>query len=559
VSSVTTTCPQCGLVYTGGEVFCPGDGARLAPRDDEPRASSAPKDPLIGSVVSGRYRIVRRIGEGGMGIVYEAEHVVIEKRVGLKVLREDFTSRSDVVERFRQEAKSASRIGHENIIDISDFGITDAGAHYFVMELLHGHDLAVELEQKGPLTPERAVRIVGTCARALGAAHAKGIVHRDMKPENIFLCARDDGDDFVKIVDFGIAKMNDLETGAPGQKLTKTGMIFGTPEYMSPEQASGKQLDHRVDVYALGIILFELLTGRVPFVGDTFMGILTAHVLEPVPPLRSVNPRCSASPELEAVVMKAVAKSPADRFQTMDELARELSHLPRLSAAPTSGGPSQPLPGTVTHYASQPPAAAGNAAPRLAVSESGFDERARVARHTGSKPATSWALAGAAVAGLVVVGGAFALLKKPAEPSEAPVVQQGAAPSVPSAPAVPTAIPPAPPASPAPAAPLVEAGTLPASGAASARVEVSVELEPSDAALSVDGVQVCRGVPCSFQAAPSSQVTLSASASGYKPSTLAVQVGASAQSLKLKLKRKASAPHSSDLMDVPQIRDAFGR
>jgi len=269
---------------------------------------------------------LRRIGEGGMGIVYEAEHIVIEKHVALKVLRDDFSARPDVVERFRQEAKSASRIGHENIVDISDFGETESGASYFVMEMLDGEDLADILSREGTISPARAVKILIQCCKALGAAHNKGIVHRDMKPENIFLIKRAELADFVKIVDFGIAKMSDIETvGAPGRKLTKTGMIFGTPEYMSPEQAAGKPLDHRVDIYALGVILYEVLTGRVPFVGDTFMGVLTQHMFEPIPLLRDVNPHVKVPAELEAVILKALAKDPDHRYQTMDELGRSLA------------------------------------------------------------------------------------------------------------------------------------------------------------------------------------------------------------------------------------------
>jgi serine/threonine-protein kinase len=164
------------------------------------------------------------------------------------------------------------------------------------------------------------------CCRALSATHAKGIVHRDIKPENIFLTKRDGIDDFVKIVDFGIAKMSDIETeGAPGRKLTKTGMIFGTPEYMSPEQAAGKELDHRVDVYALGIILFECLAGRVPFEGDTFMGVLTQHLFSELPAIEELNANARVSPELELVIRKALAKDPDDRYQDTEELAEAIT------------------------------------------------------------------------------------------------------------------------------------------------------------------------------------------------------------------------------------------
>jgi serine/threonine-protein kinase len=263
-----------------------------------------------------------------MGLVYEAEHVTIEKRVALKVLRDDFSSRPEVVERFKQEAKSATRIGNEHIVDISDFGTTPSGASYFVMELLEGEDLANVLERDGQVPLERAADILLQCCKALGAAHAKGIVHRDMKPENIFLTVRDDRRDFVKIVDFGIAKMSDVETaGAPGRKLTKTGMIFGTPEYMSPEQAAGKKtLDHRVDIYALAVIFFEMITGRVPFVGDTFMGILTQHMFEDPPRLHDVNPHVEVPDAVAAFIYRGLAKDPDERFRSCEEMAAALEH-----------------------------------------------------------------------------------------------------------------------------------------------------------------------------------------------------------------------------------------
>lgn len=331
-------CPICKTEYGGGEVFCPVDAARLVTHS-QMHAEPEGDDPLVGLSFD-KYKVISRIGEGGMGLVYEAEHTVIEKRVAMKILREDFSRRPEVVERFRQEAKSASRIGHENIVDISDFGTTPHGSSYFVMEYLDGEDLANVLAREGTLSTERIAHILLQCCRALGAAHAKGIVHRDIKPENVFLVSRGKKRDFVKIVDFGIAKMSDIETeGAPGRKLTKTGMIFGTPEYMSPEQAAGKALDHRVDVYALGVILFEGLTGRVPFVGDSFMGILTQHMFEEPPPLREVNPRVSTSAEMEMVIYKALAKDPDQRYGSMQELEDAITEAlqGRVSAATMVG------------------------------------------------------------------------------------------------------------------------------------------------------------------------------------------------------------------------------
>ncbi len=318
-------CPACRVDYGGGEVFCPVDATRLVTTSQMRASPLDPDDPLIGVVLAGRYVVKSRIGEGGMGLVYEGLHRDIDKRVAIKVLRDDLSRKPEVVARFRQEARSASRIGHDNIVDIFDFGETTRGASYFVMEYLEGEDLGNVLSRDVTVPAERACEIVLQCCKALSATHAKGIVHRDIKPENIFLTQRDGIDDFVKIVDFGIAKMSDIEMdGAPGRKLTKTGMIFGTPEYMSPEQAAGRNLDHRVDVYALGVILYECLSGRVPFEGDTFMGVLTQHLSSPVPAIADVNPNAEVSRELELVIGKALAKEPDDRYEDTEELAEAI-------------------------------------------------------------------------------------------------------------------------------------------------------------------------------------------------------------------------------------------
>ena len=318
------TCPKCKTEYDGAERFCPKDGTRLGTGEiHAPKVPSiAPgKDPLINTVIQGRYRVIAQIGEGGMGVVYEAEHVEIEKKVALKVLRDDFSKRPEVVARFRQEARSAGKIGNAHIVDVTDFGQLDNGGVYFVMEHLQGRGLN-DLIRSEVISVERGVYIIVQIARALKAAHRLGIVHRDLKPENIFLVENDEERDFVKILDFGIAKISDRDS--EGQRLTKTGMIFGTPEYMSPEQAAGKTLDHRVDIYALGCIMFEMFTGRVPFEGESFMAVLTQHMFEPPPPLEEINPDIHIPYAVQEVIYKAMAKDKEDRFGDMLELAEAL-------------------------------------------------------------------------------------------------------------------------------------------------------------------------------------------------------------------------------------------
>lgn len=278
----------------------------------------------LGQVMADRYRLLEVMGQGGMGVVYLAEHVVLEKRVALKVLNEELTHSRDAVNRFIYEAKAASRIGHENIVDITDFGTTPEGGVFFVMELLEGLDLGERLKREGRFPWELACRAAIQVCDALGAAHQKGIIHRDLKPENIFLIHRAGRDDFAKILDFGIAKFTGPDAGGLGK--TKTGMIFGTPDYMAPEQAEGKSADPRVDIYALGVILYQLVTGELPFKAETFMGVLHKHMtVIPTPP-RTIEP--SVPPALEAAIARAMAKVPEERFASMGEFAEALKAIP---------------------------------------------------------------------------------------------------------------------------------------------------------------------------------------------------------------------------------------
>jgi serine/threonine-protein kinase len=284
------------------------------------------QDPRIGQVFGGKYEIQRVLGEGGMGIVYAARHKAIGKKFAIKVLLGDATKDPEVVERFKVEAQAASSIGNEHIIDITDFAELPDGSTYFVMEHLDGKPLTKLLEELKRVPTNRLAKIAKQLAQGLGAAHEAGIVHRDLKPDNIFLCKRSGGEvDFVKILDFGIAKV-----GQGASKLTKAGSIFGTPHYMSPEQASGSPVDHRTDIYALGVILYEGAVGRVPFDADNFMGILTQHMYKaPIAP--RALPECPSdlSPGLEVIIMRCLRKKPEERFQTMEELAEDLDRLLR--------------------------------------------------------------------------------------------------------------------------------------------------------------------------------------------------------------------------------------
>lgn len=279
-------------------------------------------DRAVGRVLADRYRLLECIGEGGMGRVYRAEHLTLDKAIAVKVLT-NAKAVPQATQRFFREAKATASIGHENIVEIIDFGETRDGAVFIVMELLDGEDLGQTLDRVGRMPWPRAIGIVVQICRALGAAHEQGIVHRDLKPENCLRLERDGNRDFIKVLDFGIAKL--MRPAAEETRLTKTGSVFGTPAYMSPEQARGRHIDHRSDIYAVGIILYELLTGRVPFDGEDFLEIVLQHLHDVVPAPSTRVPAQDVPQELDAVVLKALAKNPDDRYPTMHAFASALA------------------------------------------------------------------------------------------------------------------------------------------------------------------------------------------------------------------------------------------
>src|SRR5499427_5247664 len=286
----------------------------------------------------GNYKITAKLGEGGMGVVYLAEHPVIGKKVAMKAIHPELSKNSDVVSRFVTEAKAVNQIGHEHIVDIADFGNTPEGEFYFVMEYLQGESLSDRLRRENRLDAPSALSITGQIADALNASHEQGIIHRDLKPENIFLCVnRGAGRDFVKVLDFGLAKLT-LHDQKVTHK-TRTGSVMGTPYYMSPEQCEGKiEIDHRADIYSLGVLMFEMLTGKVPFGGDGYGEIIVKHITMPPPSVRSLVPELT--PEMDLILYRALAKDRTQRFQSMAELRDALLDPNRYaSAAPVVGIP----------------------------------------------------------------------------------------------------------------------------------------------------------------------------------------------------------------------------
>jgi eukaryotic-like serine/threonine-protein kinase len=265
----------------------------------------------------GNYRVVQQLGEGGMGVVCLAQHPIIGRKVAIKVLHPALSTYPDLVTRFFNEARAIHMIGHENVVEILDFGQTEGGQPYFIMEFLEGEPLSGPVA-RGPMDPNNVALIADQMCRALSAIHAKGIVHRDLKPQNVQLVTKADGSLQVKILDFGVAKILAAPDGVQSAK-TRTGSVMGTPLYMSPEQCKGaRAIDYRADIYSLGVMLFEMLAGRPPFMAEGIGELFTRHMFQPAPLLADIAQKVPV--HMAAAVMRSLAKEPRDRFQSMEEL-----------------------------------------------------------------------------------------------------------------------------------------------------------------------------------------------------------------------------------------------
>ncbi len=330
------TCPTCEIEWADDVDTCPDDGSPL------PYA-----DRLIGATL-GSYRVLKVLGKGGMGSVYLGEHPVIGSKVAIKVLHAQFSRDKSVVDRFFNEARAVNLIGHDNILKILDLNATEDGTRFFVMEFLEGRSLQALVDERAKgvekwLSYEESGPILLQVAEALHAAHEKNIVHRDLKPDNIFLVTRNGKKNFVKVVDFGIARLSDASGVSTGQ--TQAGMVMGTPGYMSPEQAAGAtdRIDRRSDIYSMGVLMFQLFTGRMPFLGRSFSELLIQHVQKEPPRPRSVRPALPGS--VENVILTALKKAQDERFQTMAELGEALRMALRAASLPTAlEGGAKPAP-----------------------------------------------------------------------------------------------------------------------------------------------------------------------------------------------------------------------
>lgn len=312
-------CLECNRQFTGIVAACPHDGTLLV---------SVVQDPLLGTTLAGNYEIQEVIGHGGMGVVYKARHALMDRIVAIKMLQAQLISDSMSVKRFQQESQSASRISHPNVITVYDFGISPSGQPFIVMDYLQGISLADVIKEEGQIGVERAIKILSQACDALDHAHKQGVLHRDVKPTNFVLINYDEEKDFVKVVDFGVAKL--MNATPEGQRLTQAGEVCGSPVYMSPEQCTGGELDQRSDIYSMGIVIYETLTGKLPILGKTMVDTMSKHISEMPPSFAQARPDLYIPERLEQVVFRALAKDPNDRHQTMDELRIELEHaIPR--------------------------------------------------------------------------------------------------------------------------------------------------------------------------------------------------------------------------------------
>jgi eukaryotic-like serine/threonine-protein kinase len=447
------------------------------------------QDQKIGTVLDGKYEITRLIGEGGMGVVYEATHKLIGRKLAIKFLHALYATNPEVVTRFQREAQAAAQIGHENIIEVTDMGCAPDGSPYLVMECLEGTDVKKIIERDGALSVKRTALILVQALSALEAAHDVGIIHRDLKPDNIFLIARGLNPDYVKLLDFGISKFRSFEDGVKG--LTQTGTVLGTPHYMSPEQARGEQdLSHQSDIYAMGVIMYQMLSAALPYDAPNYNALLMKIVTEEPQPIRKLVPELPA--QIVETVERAMARDTRARFATCAEMReRLLPFAPALTEIGTLVAPTSSH--TVIRKA-------------LYEAKTPFElSQSAVGRTSRSK----WAIA-ASAGGLVVAAAIGAL-----------VLARGPADAKPTAPMQTAAVLPVPTAAP------VEASSS-ASAAPTSTVHLAISAAPKEARIYVDGELLGANPFEGDLARGAAAHVVEASADGYLPERRVVAFDADA-------------------------------
>ena len=506
------------------------------------KSTGAP-DPLIGRLINERFKINALIARGGMGKVYRAEQAPLGRVCAIKVLNPNYAGEHDPEfhKRFFLEASIASKLTHPNTVTIFDYGRTDDDIYYMAMEYLEGHTLHRAIREAGHFPEERAAHVARQICRALREAHSLGVIHRDLKPANIFLVEHGDETDFVKVLDFGLVK-NVSDT--KGEDLTQTGLFMGSPKYMAPEQIRGDRVDARTDIYALGIIMYEMITGKVPFDRPNSVNILMAHVNEEAPPMRQMNPNINLTPAIEDTVGRCMAKDPDQRFRSMDEVLAALKRVgggtltatvsgagtgeyralsssgsgPQVSQNGQQGSGPNPV------FLSPSVTDSGSIPSPLSVPSNSPAAGALLVSQPPSKSGSKGTLVAAVVGALAVAGVVGYVALRPARPA-------GGANPAPTggtdiaATATPTAVP-------------VDTATAATVPAATQLVKVRVNTDPDGASVKEDGVELCSGTPCDIlykgnDADPTKDHHLTLLRSGYKLEVRTVKVGDSPVNVKL--------------------------
>ncbi len=369
-------CPHCGAPNSADARFC-GRCGRATQSTEPSSMAGAPAGPggapdLAGREIVGRYRLLSKLGEGGMGAVYRGEQISLKRKVAIKLLRPELSADPGLVRRFNSEAELVAKLSHPNTVNIYDFGQDQDGTLFIAMEYIEGRSLRAAMTAEGPVPPRRAIPIVLQVAGSLVDAHAHGIIHRDLKPDNVMLTDRGRERDIARVLDFGIAKLRDEGKNTVNQ-MTQAGDLVGTPQYMAPEQIRGDKVDGRTDVYALGALLYEMITGRLPFEGPTVMAILSKHLTETPPPPSVRRPDLGLPPQLDAVVMAALVKEPDQRIASMELFAEQLAAVLPVVGGPATGlGAAATGPVSAQHWQASAPGWSGTPPPGTAPGVPGF-------------------------------------------------------------------------------------------------------------------------------------------------------------------------------------------
>jgi serine/threonine protein kinase len=491
------------------------------------KSTGAP-DPLIGRLINDRFKITALIARGGMGKVYRAEQAPLGRVCAIKVLNPNYAGEHDPEfhKRFFLEASIASKLTHPNTVTIFDYGRTDDDIYYMAMEYLEWHTLHRAIREAGSFPEERGAHIARQICRALREAHSLGVIHRDLKPANIFLVEHGDETDFVKVLDFGLVK--DVSEGKPAEELTQTGLFMGSPKYMAPEQIRGDRVDARTDIYSLGIIMYEMCTGKVPFDRPNSVNILMAHVNEEAPPLRQMNPNINPSPAFEETVLRCMAKDPDTRFRSMDEVLAALKRVGGAAMTATVSGVGATgeyrSMGISGGYSDSGPNKTSSG-PHSAISGSGAIPAPLDPSGSGSleKKGSKGVLIGAVV-GVVVLAAIVGVVAR-GKPTPPPPPVAAVAPTHPAAVATPVA-------------PAITPSAQAQINLQNQFVKVRINTDPDSASVKEDGYEICSSTPCELtykgaDADPARDHKLLISKTGYKVETRTIKIGDSPISVKL--------------------------